>query len=188
MKPDYINAIFEGGGAFLLLMNVRRLYLDKKLAGVALAPTIWFNVWGAWNLYYYAELNQPLSWTAGVAVFLVNTTWVSMAVYYSSRDKKKVEEKLRAVELRYLEGEPKPISLKLSDGRIFRSDIFGVTWYEFPALVRPSIAFEMFLDDEERRLRKYGIERGWEYEGGTRNCTLLTQEDLDAGSWGIGKG
>jgi hypothetical protein len=83
--PDSINAIFEGGGACLLTMNVRRLYADKRLAGVALAPTIWFNVWGAWNLYYYAALGQRASWAAGLGVFLVNTTWVAMAVYYGSR-------------------------------------------------------------------------------------------------------
>jgi len=87
MNADTINAIFEGGGACLLLLNVRRLYLDKKLAGVALAPTVWFNVWGAWNLFYYAHLGQYASWTAGVGVFLVNTIWVAIAVYYMRRVK-----------------------------------------------------------------------------------------------------
>lgn len=80
--PDAINATFEGGGACLLCLNVRRLYLDKRLAGVALAPTVWFNVWGAWNLYYYASLSQFASWSAGIAVFVVNTTWVGLAVRY----------------------------------------------------------------------------------------------------------
>ena len=80
---DFINAIFEGGGACLLLLNVRRLYLDKRLAGVALAPTIWFNVWGAWNLFYYFQLRQFASWSAGIGVFLVNTAWVSLALYYT---------------------------------------------------------------------------------------------------------
>lgn len=45
MTPDTINAIFEGGGACLLLLNVHRLYLDKKLAGVALAPTVWLAIY-----------------------------------------------------------------------------------------------------------------------------------------------
>ncbi len=85
---DVINAIFEGGGACLLTMNVRRLYIDKKLSGVALAPTVWFNVWGAWNLFYYFRLGQIASWIAGMFVFLVNTTWVAMAVYYSRRTKR----------------------------------------------------------------------------------------------------
>lgn len=83
---DTINAVFEGGGACFLLLNVRRLYLDKKLAGVALAPTVWFNVWGAWNLFYYFQLGQYASWVAGVGVFAVNTSWVALALYYRKQE------------------------------------------------------------------------------------------------------
>lgn len=82
MKPDVVNAIFEAGGAALLCMNVQRLYQDKKLSGVALAPTIWWQVWGAWNLYFYAAVGQRASWYAGMAVFVVNTIWVLMAIKY----------------------------------------------------------------------------------------------------------
>lgn len=63
-------------------MNVRQLLRDKRLAGVALAPTVWFNVWGAWNIYYYASLDQWASWVAGLGVFTVNTMWVALAMYY----------------------------------------------------------------------------------------------------------
>lgn len=89
MTPDHVNAIFEGGGALLLIMNVVRLYRDKRLAGVALAPTIWFNVWGGWNLYYYAAIGQTASWAAGIAVFAVNTTWVTMAIYYGWKERRR---------------------------------------------------------------------------------------------------
>ena len=82
MTPDVFNAIFEAGGALLLCLNVRRLYQDKRLAGVALAPTVWFNVWGAWNLYYYHSIGQRWSWAAGMAVFAVNTAWVALAIWY----------------------------------------------------------------------------------------------------------
>lgn len=85
MTPDTMNAVFEGGGALLLCMNVHRLWLDKKLAGVALAPTLWFNVWGAWNLYFYHSIGQLASWYAGMAVFAVNTAWVALALCYSRR-------------------------------------------------------------------------------------------------------
>ncbi len=85
MKPDTINALFEAGGALLLCMNVHRLWVDKKLAGVALAPTVWFNAWGAWNLYYYYSIGQLASWYAGMAVFVVNTAWVALAITYRVR-------------------------------------------------------------------------------------------------------
>lgn len=87
MNPDRINALFELGAGLLLTLNVARLYKDKKLAGVSLFPTAWFNLWGAWNLHYYHALHQPLSWYAGWLVFAMNTAWVGMAVWY--REKKR---------------------------------------------------------------------------------------------------
>lgn len=87
MNPDLVNATFEAGGALLLLMNVRQLLKDKRLAGVRLAPTLWFNVWGAWNLYYYHALGQWFSWAAGALVFLVNSAWVALALYYSAKSR-----------------------------------------------------------------------------------------------------
>ncbi len=82
MNVDYINALFEFGSACLLLLNIHRLYKDKKLAGVSIVPTSWFSLWGAWNLIYYKSLGQTWSWTAGIVVFAINTTWVLLALYY----------------------------------------------------------------------------------------------------------
>lgn len=82
MTPDHINAVFEGGGAVLLCLNVRRLYQDKRLQGVSLVPTVWWNIWGFWNVYYYAALVQPLSFWAGIGVVTLNTIWVGLALYY----------------------------------------------------------------------------------------------------------
>lgn len=85
MTPDSVNACFEGGSAGLLLLNVVRLYRDKKLAGVSIIPTAWFSLWGAWNLHYYKAIQQPLSWDAGAAVFVINTVWVLMALWYRKK-------------------------------------------------------------------------------------------------------
>lgn len=86
MTPDTINAVFEFGGACLLLLNVRRLWLDKRLAGVAIAPTAWYSLWGAWNLYYYFHLNQIASWVAGMLVVVMNSGWVALAIRYRKGD------------------------------------------------------------------------------------------------------
>jgi len=83
MDADLVNAVFELGSAALLIINVRRLVRDKRLAGVSIIPTSWFSLWGAWNLIYYARLGQTLSWAAGIAVFAINTSWVMLALYYS---------------------------------------------------------------------------------------------------------
>ena len=82
---DITNGVFEFGGACLLWLNVRRLWRDRKLAGVSLVPTIWFNAWGAWNLVYYFAIHQYVSWVAGMGVFVVNTTWVALALWFTSK-------------------------------------------------------------------------------------------------------
>lgn len=71
----------------MLCLNVYRLYRDKSLKGVSIYPTIWWNVWGFWNVYYYAALNQPLSFWAGLGVVTLNTVWVALALYYRFRVK-----------------------------------------------------------------------------------------------------
>ncbi len=82
MTPDHVNAVFEAGGAALLCLNVRRLYRDKRLAGVSLVPTVWWNVWGVWNVVYYDALDQRASFVAGLAVLAANTVWVALALWY----------------------------------------------------------------------------------------------------------
>lgn len=86
MTLDHINAVFEGGSALLIASNVRRLRRDKTLSGVNILPTIWFSVWGFWNLFYYFGLGQWYSWALGALVFIANTTWVIFAVVYNARE------------------------------------------------------------------------------------------------------
>lgn len=85
MKPDEVNAVFEMGSAILLTLNVTSLMKDKRVSGVSIVPTAWFSLWGAWNLYYYKAMEQPLSRAAGFLVVLVNTAWVVLALYYSRK-------------------------------------------------------------------------------------------------------
>jgi len=88
MVPDLINGTFEIGGAVALLLNVYRLYKDKKLSGVHLAPTMFFVVWGYWNLFYYPHLHQWISFFGGMGIVIVNTIWVVMAIYYKTKTKR----------------------------------------------------------------------------------------------------
>lgn len=85
MKADRINAVFEAGGAAILLLNVWRLVRDQLLAGVHWLPTAWFTAWGLWNILYYRHLGQTASWYAGIAVAAVNATWLALAAYYAWR-------------------------------------------------------------------------------------------------------
>lgn len=85
MTPDVINAIFEAGGGFLLVVNVARLLCDKQISGVSVWPTAWWTAWGVWNLLYYPHLGQWASFAAGILVVIANAAWVALAVWYGRR-------------------------------------------------------------------------------------------------------
>lgn len=53
---DAINAVFEGGGAIFLMLNVRRLLKDRSVKGVSLVTTTWWTAWGFWNVYFYSAV------------------------------------------------------------------------------------------------------------------------------------
>ncbi len=82
---DIVNAVSELGGALTLLLNVRRLLRDRKVAGVSLLPTVWFTAWGLFNTIFYWQLGLFFSWSAGVAVVLVNTTWIVLALRFGAK-------------------------------------------------------------------------------------------------------
>jgi len=82
MTADSANAIFEGGGALLLLLNIRCLLRDKKVVGISLAPVLFWTLWGYWNLFYYPHLGQWWSFVGGLGVVAANTVWLGLAWKY----------------------------------------------------------------------------------------------------------
>lgn len=85
LSADFINGAFELFGAALLLLNVREIIRTKRVAGVHWLPTVFFTIWGFWNLYYYPLLGQWLSFVGGVAIVLVNCIWLALVVIYRPR-------------------------------------------------------------------------------------------------------
>ncbi len=85
LPTDQINAAFEVAGAVFMLLNIRRLLIDKKLAGVSIIPTVVYSFWGLWNLYFYPAVGQVLSFYAGIGIFVANLIWIALAVYYSRK-------------------------------------------------------------------------------------------------------
>ena len=79
---DSINALFEILASLFLLINIFRIYKDKRLSGVSIIPTVFYSLWGFWNPYYYPSLCQWWSFVAGISVVITNVAWVVMAVYY----------------------------------------------------------------------------------------------------------
>jgi hypothetical protein len=74
VRPDQVNAFFEGGGACLQLLNCRQLLRDRVVRGAHWLPLAFWTSWGCWNLFYYPSIGQSWSFVAGTLVFLVNGT------------------------------------------------------------------------------------------------------------------
>ena len=82
MIPDLINGSVELVGAFFTFKNALTLYRAKKLAGVYWPSTLFFTLWGLWNLYFYPALGQWASFTGGAILVIGNICWVTLAIYY----------------------------------------------------------------------------------------------------------
>lgn len=85
MTADIINGFLEFAGGLFLLGNVIRLAKDKQVRGVHWLPTLFFAVWGFWNLYYYPHLDQWVSFSGGLFIVTVNTYWFIQMLYYRDR-------------------------------------------------------------------------------------------------------
>jgi hypothetical protein len=86
MTPDAVNGAFEAFGGTMNMVNVLRLYRDKGYAGISILPTMFFTVWGLWNVaVYYPGLHQWCSFAGGLLIVAANVIWVSMALYYGRR-------------------------------------------------------------------------------------------------------
>lgn len=84
MIQDLINAGFELAGVIAALMNFRQLMVDREVRGVNIFACAFFTVWGAWNLYYYGHLNQPLSQLASLGLVIANGAWLLLFIKIKS--------------------------------------------------------------------------------------------------------
>lgn len=80
--PDLVNGVFEFGGSLFVLNHARVLFKHKQVYGVSIASTVFFFLWGLWNIYYYFQLSQFASWVAGWGVAIANLLWIVLMLYY----------------------------------------------------------------------------------------------------------
>lgn len=83
MIPDIINSIFEAFGGVFVLLNVFKLYKDKKVRGIHWGSTIFFTSWGLWNMWYYPHLHQLASFVGGCFLAGSNVIWFLMRLRYN---------------------------------------------------------------------------------------------------------
>lgn len=82
MIADVINGLFEMLGGIFVLNHCRTVIKDKAVAGVSIVSTIFFTLWGVWNLYYYPSLDQWWSFLGGLMIVGSNTLWVLLMFRY----------------------------------------------------------------------------------------------------------
>lgn len=82
MSPDLINGLFEFVAAAFIWMDVRRLRHDRTTRGVYWPGRAFFAAWGLWNLFYYPNLDQWMSFAGGCAIVAVNIWWCTLAWRY----------------------------------------------------------------------------------------------------------
>lgn len=82
VRPDYINALFEFGGAVAVFLSVLRTLRERRMAGVSGAHVAFFLSWGLWNLFYYPNLEQMWSFAAGILLTLVNLAFALLWLKY----------------------------------------------------------------------------------------------------------
>jgi hypothetical protein len=80
---DFINGVFEAGIALFLWKGVLMLRVDKEVKGFYWPTVAWTTAWGVWNLFYYPHLGQWFSFGGGIAVVLVNITWLAHVAHYA---------------------------------------------------------------------------------------------------------
>ena len=83
---DIINGAFESLAGGAVLFHCYRLYKDKQVKGVSVISTVFFSLWGFWNLYYYPSLDQWVSFWGGISIVTANCIWVGMMIYYKSKE------------------------------------------------------------------------------------------------------
>lgn len=84
---DMVNGMFESTGCLFVFLHVRRILKDKTVKGVSIPATIYFVLWGIWNLAYYPHLEQWISFVGSSSIALMNSVWVVLLIYYSRKEK-----------------------------------------------------------------------------------------------------
>lgn len=82
---DLINAVFELGGAPIILLSICKILKDKKVKGISKYHVGFFSAWGLWNLFYYPHLEQWASFVGGLFIVLANSVWLGLMLYYLRR-------------------------------------------------------------------------------------------------------
>lgn len=70
----------------MLTLDVLKIIKHRQVQGVSLIARSFFWAWSLWNLFWYANLHQWLSWYGAIAVMIPQTVWLGLLIYYRRHD------------------------------------------------------------------------------------------------------
>ncbi len=72
---DIANCVFQYGAAAFILMNCLRAWKAGQVRGVSLESALFFLIWAAYSLVFFAGLEQPYSFVGAVGLLWANMFW-----------------------------------------------------------------------------------------------------------------
>jgi hypothetical protein len=84
---DTINGGFELFASAFILNHAWALWKSKQAYGISLVSTIFFGLWGLWNVFYYPHIGQMMSFYGGLAVLAANSVWIGLIIYLRMKEK-----------------------------------------------------------------------------------------------------
>ena len=88
MWEDKVNGLFELLSGFFILLHCLKMFRDKGVRGVSFLAAVYFTAWSYWNLHYYPNLDQQMSFYGGIFTTICHTIWFLMIVHYIRKEKK----------------------------------------------------------------------------------------------------
>jgi hypothetical protein len=79
---DFLNSFFEYTAGGMIWLNIWTIWKDKTIKGVSLFATVYFAALASFNLFYYWELNQKISFFAGVFVAIGDILYLYLFLKY----------------------------------------------------------------------------------------------------------
>ncbi|AVH85054.1 hypothetical protein RsoM2USA_126 [Ralstonia phage RsoM2USA] len=86
IPTDYITAGIEFVNIILMLMNIRKIVIDKQVKGISIYSAMYSWGYSVWFAIFCNELNQPISTFVSTIYSLVNLIWLGLFLYYNFFD------------------------------------------------------------------------------------------------------
>jgi len=79
---DIINSLFQIGVIIFSANNCLAVFMHRSSAGVSPVSAIFFNVFGLWNSFFFASLDQTMSFLVSISMLMINAVYLYLVFRY----------------------------------------------------------------------------------------------------------